>query len=726
MTRRVDAESRWFRRIGVWILFFGLASGEASATQEDAGSRLAQALVDAALAALESGNLPKARALAEGAVERAPHDPRALIALGRVHLAWPRIGRFKALELFRHAAQHTPEDPEPHYWIGRTGIELLHDDGEAIARRGLERTLALDPLYEDAWELWRRLYRGPDERLRMVELLRPHAEDIEVRGRIALLWLENGECQRADSLLAELEVEAEDARWPAWRAECAYVVGRDEEGWAHYRRALTLADRDTTGALWAQVASISRPDERAAFAAVDSEARQRFFQAFWAPRDPNVRTPENERIGEHFRRRAEARERFRLLHPLSLYHYSREYRNQISRVSSAEREQYVAAQLERGARIAEALSASRVRTAADPAVVAPEPGSLDPALEALLDEQVGSDEPDFDALSPELLPLGYNLPEMVSDRGLVFIRHGPPQRYDFLTLDAEEWAYDSDPPLRLRFSGGPPMGTVGADGAPIVTEMMSRSLSAAQARSWVIALTSDRSSLPAPLIFGFWLARFRSRDDPGRTELLIFPEPGLAATGVLWDGAGRELARAESEIGAWVELRAAPVRALLALDVERNDSLGRFRGVVELPAFGTDTLAVSDLLVARAVVPVDAVREEVAAHVLPSLELREGLPFVIYMEVYGLEAKEGLHHFEVTYLFERERSWLMRLLGGRDRIELRLDRTREENVRGFVSEQIRVSPGEIEAGSYVLRMRVRDLANGRLSTGDSVNLRIMR
>jgi tetratricopeptide (TPR) repeat protein len=718
---------RWLCRIDVAILLLGLGSGEAAGVQADASSqRVALARADSALAALEAGDLRRARQLAEDAVELTPDDPRALIGLGRVHLAWPRIGRFKALELFRRAARQTLEDPEPHYWIGRTGVALLGDDGEAIARRGLERTLALDPLYQDAWQLWRRLYRGPEERARMVELLLPHSREIEVRGRIALLWLEGGEWGRADSLLAELEEEALDARWPAWRAECAYVAGRDEEGWAHYQRALALADRDTAGALWAQVASITRPDERAAFAILESEARQAFFQAFWAPRDPNVRTPENERIGEHFRRRAEARDRFRLQHPLSLFHYSREYRNQISRVSSAERERYVADQLGKGSRIAEALGSLRIRTAADPAMVAPEPGSAGPALEWPLDAEIGFSKPDFQAISPQITPLGYNLPDMISDRGLVFIRHGEPHRYDFLTLDAEEWAYESDPPLRLRFSGGPRMGTVGADGAPILPEMMSRSLSGAQARSWVVALTSDRSSLAAPLMFGFWFARFRARDDPARTELLIFPEPGLAASAVLWDGAGQQLARADAEPGGWLELEAVPLRALLALDVERNDSLGRVRSVVELPAFGTDTLAVSDVLVAQAVVPVDGVREEVAAHVLPSLRLREGLPFVIYMEVYGLEAEDGLHHFEVVYEFERERSWLMRLLGGRDWVELHLERTRKESEQGVVPELTRISPGEIESGHYVLRIRVRDLASGRLSTRRSVSLDVGR
>src|SRR5438094_361423 len=48
----------------------------------------------------------------------------------------------------------------------------------------------------------------------------------------------------------------------------------------------------------------------------------RVFRWFWGKRDPNLVTPWNERIAEHFRRLAYVRRHFHLLHPLSLYHRS--------------------------------------------------------------------------------------------------------------------------------------------------------------------------------------------------------------------------------------------------------------------------------------------------------------------------------------------------------------------------------------------------------------------
>ena len=262
--------------------------------------------------------------------------------------------------------------------------------------------------------------------------------------------------------------ERPDPRWLAWRAECAFIEGRDEAGGAYYERAIGLAERDTTGALWAQVASIARPEERAAYVALPPSGRSQFYRAFWAHRDPNVRTPENERIAEHFRRRAEARERYRLRHPLSLYHYSSGYRNLVSRVSSAERDHYVAAQLARGSQIAEALSSSAGLTGGERLIAAVRRDRPVPELERLLELEASFDEPDLVGISPEILPLGRNLPEMIDDRGLVFIRHGPPERIDYRTLDAEEWAYRSKPPLKLRFARGwhPPGSTAARHDLP--------------------------------------------------------------------------------------------------------------------------------------------------------------------------------------------------------------------------------------------------------------------
>src|SRR2546426_602079 len=93
-------------------------------------------------------------------------------------------------------------------------------------------------------------------------------------------------------------------------------------GYAWYDSALAHAALDSSGALWDNVRLIATPDEAARFAATGPGDARRFFLWFWGKRDPNLVTPWNERIAEHFRRLAYARRHFHLLHPLSLYHRS--------------------------------------------------------------------------------------------------------------------------------------------------------------------------------------------------------------------------------------------------------------------------------------------------------------------------------------------------------------------------------------------------------------------
>src|SRR5258706_6047487 len=75
-----------------------------------------------------AGNLPDARRIAENLQYLRPRDPRVLILLGRIHLAWPVIGRFPAESLLLRAAELLPGDPEPLYYLGLVGIALDPDD----------------------------------------------------------------------------------------------------------------------------------------------------------------------------------------------------------------------------------------------------------------------------------------------------------------------------------------------------------------------------------------------------------------------------------------------------------------------------------------------------------------------------------------------------------------------------------------------------------------------
>src|SRR3989441_10791243 len=144
------------------------------------------------------------------------------------------------------------------------------------------------------------------------------------RRAVAALGLR--EPRRADSLAAE-GLRRRAASVPLWlvRAEAGFEAGHDAAGYAWYDSALAHGDVDSTGALWGQVWMIASPAEAARFDSTAPRDARAFFQWFWGKRDPNLVTPENERIAEHFHRLSHARRQFHVLHPLGLYGRSAHY-----------------------------------------------------------------------------------------------------------------------------------------------------------------------------------------------------------------------------------------------------------------------------------------------------------------------------------------------------------------------------------------------------------------
>lgn len=577
-------------------------------------------------------------------------EAERLLDRGRAELARGPGHRFRALEAFRRAARLSPADPAPHYWIGRVGMELLGADGAAIARRGLERAIALDPDYADAWDLWLRLYRGPAERARMIDLLRPHAADRGVRARIAWLLVEGGACAAADSILDELSRELPDPRWAAWRADCAFQQGEDDRGLRLYAEAVAAAAADSSGALWAQVEEIARPAERERYRSAKPDELPAFFEAFWAYRDPDLFTAANERIAEHFRRRAQARERFHLRQPLALYHHSARYRRNVS-----------------------ALGADA--------------------------------QPELAELEPRVLLPGRNLPLQVDDRGLAFVRYGEPDHRDAFSLDAETWRFDGEPALELRFARvlGP---------APM-TDMIFRPPTRVGVDAVERVMSSDRSTYPAPLEFGFWLARFRAPADPNRTEIVLLVD-SLAAVAALFDTAGAEVARARTEPGGILRLEAPPGEYLLGLDVARSDSLGRYRGQVVLPAFAGPAPALSDVVLAHGALHEGASRTDVLARAVASAAVPAAGAFTLYLEAYGLARDaDGVSRYRVEYEWqERGAGLLARLRPGRRRGVVAYERATVVPAGEPVGHAVAIRPDGLPPGEYTLTVRIRDLIAG--------------
>src|SRR2546422_1501162 len=124
------------------------------------------------------------------------------------------------------------------------GLWLGGDDGERIAREGLEQVIELDPLYRDAWDQWLTLYRNAGGRRKMIERLQANTKNHVVQLRIAQLLIEEERYADADHLLdIGLTQDSTGPGWNALRAESALEAGDTLAGIVFYRRALRYAVR---------------------------------------------------------------------------------------------------------------------------------------------------------------------------------------------------------------------------------------------------------------------------------------------------------------------------------------------------------------------------------------------------------------------------------------------------------------------------------------------------
>jgi len=616
----------------------------------------------------------------------------SLLAAGRAHFAGRVVGRYPALEAFRAAARLAPGNPEPLYWQMKVGFYLGSDEGDVIAREAILRILALDPEYKDVWDRFHALYRNPDIWRRADGALAAHPHDPIAMERRAELAIALEEPQRADSLL-DVVLQRRAPHVPAYvlRAEAAFLAGQDSAGYRWYDSALVHADLDSTGAMWDRVWMIASPDEVAAQDAATPGERRLFFERFWAKRDPNLVTARNERIAEHFRRFAYARRYFRLLHPLNLFHRSPRYRAVI-----------MSFQRDFLHRLAQQDSSSYPGAEGDRLLAASRQLPDVPAGEATSSALAGLDA-----------------------RGLIYIRHGPPDQvlrgyFDPLNpigpprsaLDVEGWLYHTSGGVLTigfrRASGAADPDLAGGDFIFLPTNRR-------QARSTEVALRTDRTALPAPLTVRGWSAYFQS-GELGLTDA-YYKAQGDSAAAVLWDAVGQPV-RAS---GAGVLQLTVPSGGYdLGLDVDSAGVLGRARRHVVVPRFSAVDLGVSSFALAPGSVLLDRVA---ALHGMPAdLTYAAGTPLASYVEIYGLVSdREGRSQYRVSYSFEPLRSLAGRLLRGSRPVVFEFDR---EVASSSSAERLIIEPDKLPAGRYRVTLGVTDLARNVKSESVAIDITI--
>jgi len=673
--------------------------------------------LQAARAALESGDSRRAIDLAERYARRHQADPRGHIAVGDGYAARLPAGLYRAVRAYRDAYRLDRDNPEPYYKLAQVGLLTRGDNGEALVAEGLERVLALDPLYEKAWEQWLTVYRNSGGRDDMIARLRAHDTLPAVQAMIGQLLMEEERYSEADSLLAAaLEADSTNVAWLALRAQSALESGDATRGLRYYDEALARAEYDSTEALWKQVVGIATPKELLAWSqGVPLGERGRWLQAFWARRNPDLFSGTNQRIVEHFARLRYARTNYPTLHPLLNLDYTVAGRALTLPPDASEQMAQTMCEVfefappaMRGLGIVTSLSPGPSDVRYRPMMGLDSLGF--PTLDGAVLFPLSFDLGDVGVFDTVAATTGYNLATGLSDRGLTYLRLGPPKGIvlgadntmnpDCFTTELIRWRYRDWGELRFT--------RVAAFGSRTAAEIGFRPRVREQFNATMVALTEDHSSSPAPLEFGVWTAQFQNPNRPELTDLAVVTTKGrVAASLVPLDGGSWETR--ESGAGV-VVLAGAPESYSLLTHAKVGDELGRQTLGVELRGFDPPP-SMSDLLLGVAWQEPVGDRREMLRHVQRDLTFSPGDTVRCYAELYGLATEGGRLRYRATYLLlatgDVARDYSRDTWPDAQRFEF--ERRVVATAEGAIVESLDVLPRWIPEGRYLLRLEIEDL-----------------
>ena len=700
------------------------------------------------LGALQADSIEHAINLAERRTQQQPRDPAGFIALGDAYFRRMPAGRFRAIEAYRAAVRLAPNDPLPSYRIARMGLWLGGSDGERIAREGLERVITLDPLYADAWDLWLTVYRNSGTRRRMVTRLAPHRDIPLIKARMAQLLIEEEDYRSADLLLdSALASDSLRPEWLALRAQSAFEAGDTAAAGAYYRRALERATADSAGFLWHQVIGIATPAELRTWPGVAPQRQAAWLASFWARRNPNLFAGANARVAEHFARLRYARKHFPLLHPLVAYHRDAVARALNVEPSIGERafnmrcEVYKDLPPSFGLHVQPPGVSSRrevartsmgalahltpeelddVKAATATALKTGTP--LPPNLQRIVSREgfsaafaptiytaLGFDLREVDSTAARV---GYNLATGLDDRGLMYLRFGPPGKLvlggdnsadpQCASNELERWRYAEWG--EVRFS----RPSAFSKGLRTTPEMVFRPMNERQFEAMKLGMTRDATSEPAPLDFGVWSAQFRSVDSNATDIVAVTTRGEIAATLVADSSAGT----VQRGSDGYVTVSSTPGRYALLVHARAADTLGRLTLGLRVRDF-TAAPAISDLLIAPTWDSENVDRDTMLRHLRRDLTFRTGESVRVFAELYGLRDGPGIaYHARYRLIKTDDPERDLARDDWTDAVTFEFDRARPRSQTPAQIETLVVEPSHLPPGTYLIRLEVRDNVAG--------------
>jgi len=611
---------------------------------------------------------------------------RAHIGLGDIYRLKPKRN-WDAIAEYRLAIKIEPSNLETYFALSQAALAMNVPKGYRIASQVLVKLICLDPCFRDAHTVWRDTILDKTEdglRSACTCLEKYVAENPEKSTWLFDLagyryWLD--EIDKALENLARLEQACPEYKIPErllLRARCLLDLEEISGFERSYYDAINAAEKNGDfHRLVIQAESIFNPAEsKKAEECRTAQDWAVFFRKFWKRRDPDPLTPQNERLVEHYRRLRKAERLYSINDVYSKARKSRDFYR----------------------------------------------------MESFMSGSVGQ-EIEYD---PELF--WKRCPELaLQQRGLLYIRHGPPDLIskpileEGTPLNEEVWFYG-----RAFFpfkEGGSSIGDYVFIPVPVrgIGNM-----------NKTMETETFKDTLPAAEQEGYW-TYFKG---PGKQLQVEFyqsapvetapkaPDPKAALA--LYDLTWTELAR-DNSISArikipsgenWIAVNRAnsmPGHYFFALRMDIPGHRAVMRESMGLKPFVDDALDLSGVILGSPPKKGQQVHSRRGVNILPrpSLKFITDEIITVYFEIYGLEADpDGRRSFteRVTVsLIKEDKSKLASMLDvinpwdKKSSASLRMTFNRQvPGTDGPVAEHFTVDPSELVPGNYSLFIEVLD------------------
>jgi tetratricopeptide (TPR) repeat protein len=279
---------------------------------------------EAGMTALSGGEAWKARELLERALREGYPEGPGYRALAEAWLALDNR-LFYAREALERSLEADPGDLDNWLRLARVNLQLEGADADPRARRALHEVFRRDPLHDEAYRLWSRMYLVPEDSRELAaefarSLDREYEPELALR-RIDVL-ADAGEFEAAREAIEEFRRRVRQERFLARLSYQAGIVlaavGETASGAAYYFNGLgfarTIEDLDP---FYRDVEPLLSETERETWKKAPVAERRAFLIGWWNARDPLPFSEINERWEEQLARNRLARTAYAWKKPVS-------------------------------------------------------------------------------------------------------------------------------------------------------------------------------------------------------------------------------------------------------------------------------------------------------------------------------------------------------------------------------------------------------------------------